>query len=353
MAEADETTFRGVLKKLLTTQYVIECAEVMTWYGVDARMPADLKPEGVELGDPIVFGVKETKSGKPLVEWAEAEGDDAGGGGAKRPAEEEVTYTGVVEKQSVKTPVMYFIKCAEVDEWYGSQAKISEEEMPEDVDVGDTITFTLMETEKGFPRAVKVQKVRSAKRPRTQGKAASGDSNNVGEVRFGSAASAEQALEMNGMDLEGVSVRVEPDKMSHDGTKVRVYGIPDGCGWQNLKDFFSEIGDVIFANVHHNGPKGGKGGGKAKGRDSGLGFVRFRTSEGAEEALTYDGTEFEGSTINVEMDPLSSDYTKVKITGLPPGTGWQALKDHFSEAGEVAHAGLGEDRPKGKGKGKW
>lgn len=87
--------------------------------------------------------------------------------------------------------------------------------------------------------------------------------------------------------------------------------------------------------------RGGNGGG-----DGTVGEVRFKTPEEASEALSMNEVEFEGSVIDVQLDPASHDSTKLIISNLRPGTAWQDLKTAFGEYGAVMFAGIA-----GSGKG--
>jgi len=43
-----------------------------------------------------------------------------------------------------------------------------------------------------------------------------------------------------------------------------------------------------------------------------------------------------GHTIEVKMHSGTKDQTKIQIFGMPPGTEWQEVKDHFGQIGQVA-----------------
>eukprot|EP00930_Biecheleria_cincta_P033239 TRINITY_DN23011_c0_g1_i1.p1 TRINITY_DN23011_c0_g1~~TRINITY_DN23011_c0_g1_i1.p1 ORF type:complete len:635 (-),score=125.90 TRINITY_DN23011_c0_g1_i1:97-2001(-) len=102
--------------------------------------------------------------------------------------------------------------------------------------------------------------------------------------------------------------------------------------------------------VYGNGFGGAPASKLARGGDGGsdgtVGEVRFKTPEEASEALSMDGVEFEGSVINVEIDPASHDSTKLIISNLRPGTAWQDLKSAFGDYGAVMFAGIAKS---GKG----
>merc|ERR1711988_1076946 len=77
----------------------------------------------------------------------------------------------------------------------------------------------------------------------------------TGEVRYDFPMCSQMAVQMlNGSMLKGSKISVEIDYNSKDMSKLVVKGIPHGVSWQDLKDHFSCVGQVAFANV--------KGGGK-------------------------------------------------------------------------------------------
>jgi len=78
------------------------------------------------------------------------------------------------------------------------------------------------------------------------------------------------------------------------------------------------------------------------------GEVRFEHPDSARQALQLDGSVCAGHVVSVKLHERSSDGTKVIVSGLPEGVDWLLIKEHFSQAGPVAFAGM----RKGKGKGK-
>merc|ERR1719507_1396909 len=90
-------------------------------------------------------------------------------------------------------------------------------------------------------------------------------------------------IELHGSTLQGHQITLQMDQTSKDNTKLIVYGLAPGIEWQEMKDPFSRIGVVAYANVTSRGPGtaacGKKGGGK-KGcgkQDNGKrGFPRER-----------------------------------------------------------------------------
>mmetsp|Transcript_96803 Transcript_96803/g.172213 ORF Transcript_96803/g.172213 Transcript_96803/m.172213 type:complete len:459 (-) Transcript_96803:42-1418(-) len=91
--------------------------------------------------------------------------------------------------------------------------------------------------------------------------------------------------------------------------------------------------------------KNGKGGGySAGGNGEKIGEIRFDDPDDAQVAVDHlSGSMMaDGSTISVELDPNSSDGTKLVVKGVAPSCQWQELKDHFKDIGVVAYAGFKE-----------
>eukprot|EP00811_Abedinium_folium_P026822 NODE_3994_length_1951_cov_8.578399.p1 GENE.NODE_3994_length_1951_cov_8.578399~~NODE_3994_length_1951_cov_8.578399.p1 ORF type:complete len:344 (-),score=98.92 NODE_3994_length_1951_cov_8.578399:446-1477(-) len=73
----------------------------------------------------------------------------------------------------------------------------------------------------------------------------------VGEVRFHDTEAAERAIFVfNGNEARSGSIlEVERSPFSHDGKIVIVRNLPVGFKWQELKDLFSQVGHIAFAEV--------------------------------------------------------------------------------------------------------
>merc|ERR1719330_1074316 len=77
------------------------------------------------------------------------------------------------------------------------------------------------------------------------------------------------------------------------------------------------------------------------GTGSGKGEVRFESQQSAMTAIqALNGSLIQGKQVTVTPDMTSQDGTKILVSGLGPGVGWQELKDHFGQAGKVAFAGM-------------
>lgn len=187
----------------------------------------------------------------------------------------------------------------------------------------------------------------------------------VGEVRYEHPQHAQMAVaQLTGCSLQGSRISVQVDHSSMDGSKLLVFGIPPGCGWQELKSLAARIGPVAFVTIKQGSaemvsqqkqgmpwggmPMGLHGGHGGLRRTSGpkpegpqQAEVRFESPALAQEAVLHlNGTELGGSKINVMVDPKSQDASKVILTNVPPTAGWQDIKDHCSQIGGVAFAAV-------------
>jgi len=85
------------------------------------------------------------------------------------------------------------------------------------------------------------------------------------------------------------------------------------------------------------GGMGKMGGGKGFGPRTGE--VRFENPMHAQFAVAMlNGSMLGSSKITVTLDTQSKDMSKVWVSNLDPQVNWQAMKDHFKQAGEVAFA---------------
>mmetsp|Transcript_105227 Transcript_105227/g.285753 ORF Transcript_105227/g.285753 Transcript_105227/m.285753 type:complete len:430 (-) Transcript_105227:58-1347(-) len=169
-----------------------------------------------------------------------------------------------------------------------------------------------------------------------------GSGPSIGEVRMSTAEEALLATQLlNGSQLGGGTIQVTMHANSTDNTKLAVTGIPAGVSWQDLKDFFKQCGTVMHADTAQAGHGGG-------GQHPGTGEVRYDDPQQAMLALqALNGSQLGSSQIFLALDPGSTDMSKLTVTGIAPGIGWQELKDHFSSMGVVAFADVH------KGGGKW
>merc|ERR1719223_69681 len=80
----------------------------------------------------------------------------------------------------------------------------------------------------------------------------------TGSVRYANAMHTQIAIGMlNQSTLKGSPINVDWDWQAEDGNSLWVGNLPPGTSWQDLKDHFSSIGLVSFADVKP--AKSGKG----------------------------------------------------------------------------------------------
>jgi len=174
-----------------------------------------------------------------------------------------------------------------------------------------------------------------------------GTTPSVGTVRFETPQEAQAALALDGAVMEGHELSIKPHAGSKDGTKLQILNVPPTFEWQELKDFFAQHGHTpIFAGTSSSS------GGSVSAE------VRFDDPQHAQGALQLlNGSILGGAEIKVILDATSSDGSKLRVTGIPPGLEWQEVKDHFAQCGTVAFVNVdGEKGAKGgnigKGSGK-
>lgn len=88
---------------------------------------------------------------------------------------------------------------------------------------------------------------------------------------------------------------------------------------------------------------GAKGGFGKKGGGGGLrtGEIRYQNPLHAQLAVSMlNNSAFNGGTLTVNWDMGSTDGSKLWIGGVPAGSAWQDLKDHFAQVGVVAFANV-------------
>ena len=88
-----------------------------------------------------------------------------------------------------------------------------------------------------------------------------------------------------------ISVAGRPRNADHGPTKLFVGGIGPGTTSADLRVFFSRFGELVEAAVIVN---------RSTGQSRGFGFVTFRSSSEANEAIAgTDGADFDGHPIKV------------------------------------------------------
>lgn len=346
----DDDMYTGVLRKPKpkTTSYVIECPEVSAWSGLQVLLPASAKPAGVEVGDAIKFAiqatatkVKKVKPGTSVQKKARvSEGadektpDDDTNDQIAMSASAEVRFK---DPSAAKAALRYdrsqlLGRSIRVEYWDakstdGTKIRVSglplgcmKQQVSEYFSSVGEVLFCFVKNGKG------------------------NNATAIGDVRFGTQAEARAALAWHQSELMGRLIRVEMDPRSPDGTKVRVFNLPNTCSKQALAGFFAEAGDVLFCRVQEPGQPLSKDDFDEENSGTSVGEVRFGSWEEAEAALALHHSTLLGRTIRVEMDKWSPDGTKVAVFGLPAGCPKQALHSHFAPIGDIAFCGVRESR---------
>ena len=142
------------------------------------------------------------------------------------------------------------------------------------------------------------------------------------------------------------------------GKSVYVGNLAWDVSWQDLKDHFKTVGQVLNADVMME---------PGTTRSKGCGLVTFANARDAATAIsTLHDTELNGRLIFVREDReggagvgmagrggsavAPTDGCKVFVGGLPRETTWMDLKDMFREAGSVVRADVAQ-APDGTSKG--
>lgn len=277
--EAVEEAYVGTVTKQSLKNpslYIVECPVVTEWYGTEARLPEALWPDGLELGEPITFRVKETPSGKPLIVWAER--SKPSGPKQKAPlAPSAKKVRGPATTADVTAEVRMQDAESAIAAWelHGSVfagSKLSVIHHPSTDDGLKLLVSGLMrgadwkELKAHFKQAGEVAfvKISDQGTPGPQkGQDRDGaaitpgpqrrqdrDGAAIGEIRFTDKTSVDLALGLYGSVCNGVELQVELDAKSTDGTKVRVLGLPAGFSSKLLKQHFEEVGEVAFCKVN-------------------------------------------------------------------------------------------------------
>ncbi|KAK9464668.1 RNA-binding domain-containing protein [Lipomyces arxii] len=132
---------------------------------------------------------------------------------------------------------------------------------------------------------------------------------------------------------------------SRSGNQLFVGNLPFSVGWQDLKDFFRQAGNVVRADVFMG----------SDGRSRGRGTVSFETAEEARNAIQQlNGVELQGRPLDVREDRMSnggdnydSGYASRSSYGTPRGGfGFRGGFHGGFAGGRGAYSGSsGYDRP--------
>lgn len=143
------------------------------------------------------------------------------------------------------------------------------------------------------------------------------------------------------------------EKMNRNyGNSIFVGNLTYDCQPEDLKDYFSQIGEVVRADII-----------TSRGHHRGMGTVEFTNADDVDEAIRrFDGSTLLDREIFVRQDnpppesmrapprerrpriQASAPGYEVFIANLPYSVNWQALKDMFKECGDVLRADVKLDR---------
>lgn len=136
---------------------------------------------------------------------------------------------------------------------------------------------------------------------------------------------------------------------------VFVGNLTYNCTPEDLKDYFSSVGEVVRADII-----------TSRGHHRGMGTVEYTNTRDVDEAIRqFDGSYFMDRSIFVRQDnpPPESKHERstnrrtlnnqrregdqnsyiVRVQNLPYSINWQALKDMFKECGDVSRADVDMD----------
>ncbi|KAI9010157.1 hypothetical protein DFJ74DRAFT_711176 [Hyaloraphidium curvatum] len=130
------------------------------------------------------------------------------------------------------------------------------------------------------------------------------------------------------------------DRVSDKECRIYVGNLAYECGWQDLKDFMRQAGDVVFADVLTN----------AMGRSKGCGVVEFATPEEAKKAIeTLNDKQLMGRPVFIREDRESDARFGMGSGGGAPrgggrggyggGGGWGGPRDDRDVAGRQLFLG--------------
>lgn len=237
-ADGDDEVYSGKVVKQSEKQpslYIVDCPVVTEWYGIEARLPEKLWPEGLEMGGRINFGLKETATGKPLIAWAElAPRKEAK---AKKQESEAVYtpgWTGIVEMRDAVSAIEAW--ALDNKEFNGALLSVVHHPSTED---GLKLKVS------GIPAGTEFWELRAHfQQAGNVGFVKLNSPFAMGEVQFDDADSAATAVhQLYGSICGGAELRPELDARCEEGTKVRVR-LPPGFKSSALMEHFMGIGEI-------------------------------------------------------------------------------------------------------------
>eukprot|EP00930_Biecheleria_cincta_P019967 TRINITY_DN15108_c0_g2_i1.p1 TRINITY_DN15108_c0_g2~~TRINITY_DN15108_c0_g2_i1.p1 ORF type:complete len:468 (+),score=114.82 TRINITY_DN15108_c0_g2_i1:57-1406(+) len=156
----------------------------------------------------------------------------------------------------------------------------------------------------------------------------------AGEVRYEHAGHAALALSTLDKQLfKGSIVRVVQDFTCRDNSRILIGNLPDGTTWQELKQHFQKIGQIAFCGIKL--PPG-----YVPPLHDPIAEIRYENPQHAVQAVALlNGSRFNGAEISITQD-TGRDGSRLFIRGVPSGSRWQDLKEHFAPLGPIAYAGI-------------
>lgn len=155
---------------------------------------------------------------------------------------------------------------------------------------------------------------------------------------------------------EADKISREQDIASREAMTVIIGGLPYGTPDDKLSRMFGKCGEILKLNVPRN---------RETGLARGFCFVTFKTQEGVEAALQFDGKTFNDRRLtarsasnkpeskkggDVEVSGNSSSERSLFVGGLPHDVTEESVRKYFSDVGEIETLKLPlneEGQPKG------
>lgn len=134
--------------------------------------------------------------------------------------------------------------------------------------------------------------------------------------------------------------------MSYKGNECRIYvgNLPPDIRIREIRDLFRKFGQFRIVDLTQLG--------------SSFVFLKFEDRRDAKDAVrARDGYDYDGYRLRVEFSRNNRNRSdrnnrgivskrskyRVLVSGLPPSSAWQGLKDHMREAGKVCFADTYKD----------
>mmetsp|Transcript_5939 Transcript_5939/g.17771 ORF Transcript_5939/g.17771 Transcript_5939/m.17771 type:complete len:335 (-) Transcript_5939:50-1054(-) len=242
---------------------------------------------------------------------------------------EEAVYTGIVKKVSAKDPQKYIVECPEASDAYGAQVLLPAAKKPEAAKLGDAISFTVHPTKPLITWAEKVKKDKKRKVEDTVS----------AEVYTGKVLRrSEKQPSLYIVDCPvvtewyGTEARL-PEKLWPEGLEL---GGDINFAIKETQNGRPLVAWAEFADrkppPEERTPKAKKQPAFTPGWSA---EIDMKDVESAIEAWALDGQEFRGVALSVVHHPKTEDGLKFKVTGVPVGTMFNELKQHFRKVGEV------------------